>query len=148
MRSSFLEPLKSHGTALGNTYAKTKSIHDAEAELGNGVTLFSDFSEPFSGLGVVLRNAFTSIIPDAETELSIGAALFSGFLEPFNGFGIVLRNAIPFVIPDTEAELRIGITLFGTFLQRGDVQGFSMERCREQRENGGQCFYIEHHFTE
>ena len=66
----------------------TIGIHDAEAVLCVGITLFRSRSIPLYCLGVILRHTLTCGILDAEAILRAGIALFSRQARPLDRFRV------------------------------------------------------------
>ena len=77
-----------------------------------GVSLFSGFSVPLYGFGVVLLDAFAIIIAVAQIVLCSGVFLFSGFSVPLYGFGVVLLDAFAIIIAVAQIVLCSGVSLF------------------------------------
>jgi hypothetical protein len=63
--------------------------HDAEVELGFGLTLVRRLPEPLRRLGVVLRHALAVVEHDAEVVLGAVVALLNRPAVPTLGLGIV-----------------------------------------------------------
>ena len=78
----------------------------------SGIPLFSGFSVPLYGLGVVLFDAFAVLITPAQIVLCNGIPLFSGFSVPLYSLGVVLFDAFAPVIAGAQIVLCTGIPLF------------------------------------
>ena len=96
-------------------------VHQAEAGLGVGKTLFCGEAVPLHGLGVVLRDADAVVVHVAEADLGAGKTLFCGEAVPLGGLGVVLEDAVAVVVHHAEAGLGRSIALLGQrspFFQR------------------------------
>lgn len=87
-------------------------VHDAEKDLGLGVSLGSGLFPPSASCCQILRDAFGKAVYLAEVELSLGKPLVGGLFVEFFGLPIILFDALATILHGSKGILGKRIALF------------------------------------